>query len=69
MSKHLLENTLSNPHLVTDKDCGEYMFIRGKGWVCEINRQIVGFCIVDLIDNNIWALFLWPEFESQGIGT
>jgi GNAT superfamily N-acetyltransferase len=62
------ENTLSNPALVTDKDCETFITERGKGWVCEINNQIVGFSIVDLKDNNIWALFLLPEFEKQGIG-
>lgn len=62
------ENTLSNPDLVTDEDCREYITQRGKGWVCEINNEIVGFSIVDLKENNVWALFLRPEFEKKGIG-
>lgn len=62
------ENALSNPNLVTDKDCEEYLTLKGKGWVCEIDKQIVGFSIVDLQGNNIWALFLKPEFERKGIG-
>jgi GNAT superfamily N-acetyltransferase len=62
------ENTLSNPALVTDKDCEEFLTVRGKGWVCEIDAIIVGFSIVDLKDNNIWALFLDPTFEKKGIG-
>ena len=62
------ENTLSNPDLVTDQDCREFITNRGKGWVCEIEKQIVGFAIADLKDNNIWALFLKPEFEKKGIG-
>ncbi len=62
------ENMLSNPNLVTDDDCKKFMFERGKGWVCEINEQIVGFAIADLKENNIWALFLHPNFEKQGIG-
>ena len=62
------ENTLSNPDLVTDDDCVEFLTVRGKGWVCEINNQIVGFAIADLKDNNIWALFLHPAFEKKGIG-
>ena len=33
------ENTLSNPNLVTDKDCEEFLSIRGKGWVCEIEKK------------------------------
>ena len=62
------ENTLSNPDLVTDKDCEEFITERGKGWVCEIERKITGFSIVDLNDNNIWALFVDPDFEKKGIG-
>lgn len=42
------ENTLSNPDLVTDEDCKEFLFVRGKGWVCEIDKLIVGFAIVDI---------------------
>lgn len=62
------ENTLSNPALVTDADCKEFITQRGKGWICEVNGDIVGFSIVDLKENNIWALFLRPEFEGKGIG-
>ncbi|WP_231433753.1 MULTISPECIES: GNAT family N-acetyltransferase [unclassified Chryseobacterium] len=63
------ENMLSNPDLVTDEDCEEFLFERGKGWVCEIEDQIVGFAIADLKENNIWALFVHPEFEGIGIGS
>jgi GNAT superfamily N-acetyltransferase len=62
------ENTLSNPALVTDKDCEDYILNRGKGWVCEIEDHVVGFAIVDLRDKNVWALFIQPGFEGKGIG-
>jgi len=62
------ENVLSNPSLVTDKDCEEFLFSRGKGWVCEIENNIVGFAIADLKENNIWALFVQPDFEKRGVG-
>lgn len=62
------ENILSNPNLVTDEDCEEFITKRGKGWVCEIDKRIVGFSIADLKEKNIWALFLHPEFEKKGIG-
>lgn len=62
------ENTLSNPNLVTDEDCAAFITLRGKGWVCEIDNHIVGFAIADLKENNIWALFIDPEFEQKGIG-
>jgi len=62
------ENTLSDPGLVTDRDCEEFITKRGKGWVCEIDNRIVGFAIVDLKEKNIWALFIDPRFEKKGIG-
>ena len=62
------ENVLSNPALVTDQDCEEYMTTRGKAWVCEIDEIIVGFAYVDMKENNIWALFVMPEHAEKGIG-
>ena len=62
------ENILSNPALVTDEDCIEFLTVRGKGWVCEADNTIAGFAIADLKEYNIWALFLHPDFEGKGIG-
>lgn len=62
------ENMLSNPALVTDADCEQYINGRGKGWVCETGGRVVGFSIVDLQENNVWALFVHPDFEGRGIG-
>ncbi len=62
------ENILSDASLVSDKDCELFIAQRGKGWVSEIDNTIVGFAIVDVIDHNVWALFLHPNFEKRGIG-
>ncbi len=62
------ENVLSNPALVSDEDCLQFLTIRGKGWVCIMDDMIVGFAIADLQGNNIWALFIRPEYENLGIG-
>jgi GNAT superfamily N-acetyltransferase len=62
------ENTLSNPALVTEADCDDYLFNRGKGWVCLAGDRLVGFSIVDLVDKNVWALFVHPDFAAKGIG-
>ena len=62
------ENILSDPSLVTDDDCKDYITNRGKGWVCEDGERMVGFAIADLLDHSIWALFLLPEYEKKGIG-
>ena len=63
------ENQLSDPSLVPDKDVEDFMFRRGKGWVAESGDQILGFAIADLVDSNIWALFIDPDHEAKGIGT
>ncbi len=62
------ENILSDPNLVSDQDCEEFLTQRGKGWVCEIDQKVVGFAIADLQANNVWALFVHPAFAQQGIG-
>jgi GNAT superfamily N-acetyltransferase len=62
------ENKLSDPSLVPDSDVEDYINNRGKGWVCEINSKIIGFSIADLVDHNVWALFIRPEHEGKGIG-
>lgn len=62
------ENRLSNPGSVSDADCALFLCVKGKGWVCEIDGQIVGFSIVDLVEQNIWALFVHPDFDKRGIG-
>ena len=62
------ENQLSDPNLVTPKDYEEYLLTRGKGWVALRNDVVAGFAIVDLKENNVWALFVQPAFERKGIG-
>ena len=62
------ENVLSDPALVPDVDVENYLNHRGKGWVCFDEERMAGFCIADLIDNNIWALFVLPDMEGKGIG-
>ena len=41
---------------------------RGNGWVCEINHCVIAFAVADVIENNVWALFVDPEHEQKGIG-
>ena len=62
------ENMLSNPALVSDDDCDEFINRRGRGWVAISNERIVGFSIADLADKNIWALFVEPGSDKKGIG-
>ena len=62
------ENRLSDPGRITEADYTKYMLNRGRGWVCELEGKILGFAIVDFLDNNVWALFVDPSAEKIGIG-
>jgi GNAT superfamily N-acetyltransferase len=62
------ENMLSDPKLVSDADCEDFIMRRGKGWICEIDGTIVAFSIADLQDHNVWALFVHPAHDRKGIG-
>ncbi len=62
------ENTLSDPALVPDADYVIFMTQRGKGWVSVVDETVAGFAIVDVQDNNIWALFVHPAAAAKGMG-
>src|SRR5437763_160965 len=40
----------------------------GRGWVVEVDGQVVGFAIANSVTGNIWALFVEPQHEGQGYG-
>lgn len=63
------ENVLSNPQRITPEMYAAYLSESGKGWLCEIDGQVVGFSVASLSDASIWALFVKPEYEGRGIGT
>jgi GNAT superfamily N-acetyltransferase len=62
------ENPISDLSLIPVSDCINFLTVNGKGWVCEVENVIVGFAIVDTVRNNVWALFIRPDFEKRGIG-
>ncbi len=62
------ENVLSRPELITPKMYEDYLEQLGRGWVCELSGQVIGFSYANSVDNSIWALFVLPEFEGMGAG-
>ncbi|MET4106887.1 GNAT family N-acetyltransferase [Hymenobacter sp. UYP22] len=62
------ENVLRNHALVTEADYRAYLTQRGRGWVAETAGRVVGFAIADAQQHSIWALFVHPNFDKQGIG-
>ena len=45
------ENVLSDPALVSDTDCIDYITRRGKGWVCEADgKKLLAFPLPILLE-------------------
>lgn len=40
----------------------------GRGWVIDLDGNIVAFAAGDLPTANVWALFVDPEHEGRGYG-
>ena len=62
------ENQLSDPSVVTEKDYQEFMGRDTMSWVMETEGEIIGFVMVDVEKQNLWALFVAPEQEGRGVG-
>lgn len=62
------ENVLVRPGSVLLDHYRPLLSKEGRGWVAEVDGRIVGFAIVDLVRSSVWALFVRPNFEGQGIG-
>ena len=62
------ENKLADPASITAADCEAFLNAGGIGWGSEVDGQLVGFCMIDLANHNVWALFIRPEYEGRGIG-
>lgn len=39
-----------------------------KGWLCEVDGEIVGFAMGDRSNGEMWVIAVLKEFEGRGIG-
>lgn len=62
------ENVLSDPARVTVQMYEDYLDKDGRGWVAEIDGAVAAFCYADRDKASIWALFVSPHHEGQGLG-
>lgn len=45
----------------------DYLQLLGRGWVAEIDGEVVGFSYADKANSSIWALFISPSHEGKGL--
>ncbi len=65
--KAVNENKLGSRE-ITANDIQHAILVTGRGWVAEKDNKLVGFAIGNTQTGNIWALFVDPVYEKQGIG-
>ncbi len=65
----VLENKLSRPDVISNKDYENHIQEFGKTWVYLIEDTPVGFCSINHMAHSIWALFVHPDHENKGIGS
>jgi GNAT superfamily N-acetyltransferase len=67
------ENLLTAEQLrargITNESVAASFEVDAKGWVAERERAIVAFAIADRGSGSIFALFVLPECEGQGLGS
>lgn len=62
------ENVLRDPTRITPQMYADFLEKDGRGWVALVGGDIVAFSYANRIDGSIWALFVDPRFEGQGLG-
>ena len=62
------ENVLSDPGRVTEAMYEDFLEKSGRGWIAECNGEVAAFCYADKVNASIWALFVRPGHEGQGLG-
>lgn len=61
------ENRLSRPGRISEPDYLPYVEAR-TAWVAETRAGIRGFAVLDAPAGSLWALFVAPDAEGQGMG-
>jgi GNAT superfamily N-acetyltransferase len=61
------ENRLAST-VVTESDYAPAIEESGRGWVVEVEGQVVAFAVGNRTNGNIWALFVDPAHERRGYG-
>ncbi|MFI5011447.1 MAG: GNAT family N-acetyltransferase [Hyphomicrobiales bacterium] len=66
------ENLLTPEQLeergITNASVAASLVAQAKGWVAELDGQIVAFSIADRSNQSIFGLFVLPDYEGRGLG-
>ncbi len=66
--RHSVKENRLISRVIPDAEVDDQITRTGRGWVIEVDGEIVGFAIGNAEDGNIWALFVDPEHAGCGHG-
>lgn len=61
------ENRLCDPARITRQMYEDFLERDGRGWVAQVDGATVAFAYANRRDGSIWALFVEPGHEGQGL--
>jgi GNAT superfamily N-acetyltransferase len=61
------ENRLRDPGRITQQMYEHFLERDGRGWVAQIDGVVVAFSYANRTDGSIWALFVDPAHEGNGL--
>jgi ribosomal protein S18 acetylase RimI-like enzyme len=53
---------------ITEKTVIEKLSSSFKGWLCQFDDLVVGFCMADRGTGELWVIAVLPDFERKGVG-
>ena len=53
---------------VTEASVTDMIKTTHRGWLCEVDKKIVGFAMGNRKNGEMWVIAVLPEFESKGVG-
>lgn len=66
------ENLLTREQLssmgITPASVAQMMQTTHRGWLCEVDNQVVGFVMGNKQTGEMWVIAILPEHENKGIG-
>ena len=53
---------------ITEITVVEKLSLSFKGWLCQFDDLVVGFCMADRDTGELWVIAVLPDFTRKGIG-
>ena len=66
--RHAVHENRLTSGVISDDEVVEAIERTGRGWVVEVDGEVVGFAVGNAQTGNIWALFVDPVHEACGHG-